>query len=58
MPPWRRARGTVAWAVEGTGHYGLGLARYLISQGQLVAEIENTRHVGRRRTSANRSWRA
>ena len=23
--------GTVAWAVEGTRHYGLGLARYLAS---------------------------
>jgi transposase len=41
--------GTVAWAVEGTRHYGLGLARYLASQGQRVAEIDNTRHVGKRR---------
>ena len=39
----------VAWAVEGTRHYGLGLARYLTSQGQQVAEIDSTRHVGRRR---------
>jgi hypothetical protein len=33
------------WAVEGTRHYGLGLARYLASQGEQVAEIDNTRHV-------------
>ena len=37
------------WAVEGTRHYGLGLARYLASQGQQVTEIDNTRHVGKRR---------
>ena len=37
------------WAIEGTRHYGLGLARYLASQGQQVAEIDATRHVGRRR---------
>ena len=41
--------GTVAWAVEGTRHYGLGLARYLSAQGQQVTEIDNTRHVGKRR---------
>ena len=46
----RRGRGRpVAWAIEGTRHYGLGLARYLASQGQQVAEIDATRHVGRRR---------
>jgi transposase len=39
----------VTRAIEGTRHYGLGLARYLTSQGQQVAEIDATRHVGRRR---------
>ena len=39
----------VAWAIEGTRHYGLGLARYLASHGQQVAEIDATRHVGKRR---------
>ena len=39
----------VTWAIEGTRHYGLGLARYLASQGQQVAEIDATRHMGRRR---------
>ena len=41
--------GKVAWAVEGTRHYGLGLARCLAAQGQQVTEIDNTRHVGKRR---------
>lgn len=40
----------VTWAVEGTRHYGLGLARYLTANGRQVAEIDATRHVGRRRT--------
>ena len=39
----------VIWAVEGTRHYGLGLARYLASQGQQVSEIDCSRHIGKRR---------
>jgi transposase len=39
----------VIWAMEGTRHYGLGLARHLASQGEQVTEIENTRRVGKRR---------
>jgi transposase len=39
----------VAWAIEGTRHYGLGLARYLAGHGRQVAEIDATRHVARRR---------
>jgi len=39
----------VVWAVEGTRHYGLGLARYLTSAGEQVSEIGNSRHVGKRR---------
>ena len=39
----------VAWAIEGTRHYGLGLARYLAGNGHRVAEIDATRHVGKRR---------
>ena len=39
----------VAWAVEGTRHYGLGLSRYLAGAGQQVAEIDASRHVGKRR---------
>ena len=36
----------VVWAVEGTRHYGLGLARYLAGEGQQVSEIDCSRHVG------------
>jgi transposase len=39
----------VTWAIEGTRHYGLGLARYLTGNGRQVAETGATRHVGRRR---------
>ena len=39
----------VVWAVEGTRHYGLGLARYLAGEGQQVSEIDCSRHVGKRR---------
>jgi transposase len=49
---WARAiagGGQIAWAIEGTRHYGLGLARYLASAGQQVAETGSTRHVGKRR---------
>ena len=37
------------WAIEGTRHYGLGLARHLTAAGQQVAETGSTRHVGKRR---------
>jgi len=49
---WARAAGPgarIAWAVEGTRHYGLGLARYLAGEGERVEEIDASRHVGRRR---------
>jgi hypothetical protein len=39
----------LAWAIEGTRHYGLGLARHLAGAGQQVAEIDSTRHIGKRR---------
>ena len=35
--------------MEGTRHYGLGLARHLAGQGEQVAEIDCSRHVGKRR---------
>lgn len=41
--------GPVTWAVEGTRHYGLGLARHLTARGEEVAEIDATRHIARRR---------
>lgn len=37
----------VARAVEGTRHYGLGLARYLAAEGQLVTEIDGTKRGNR-----------
>ena len=40
----------VVWAVEGTRHYGLGLARHLAGAGARVSEIDGGRHVGKRRT--------
>ncbi len=49
---WARAAARdsrVIWAVEGTRHYGLGLARHLASQGEQVSEIDASRHVGKRR---------
>jgi transposase len=39
----------VAWAIEGTRHYGLGLARHLTGQGEHVSEIDCSRHIGKRR---------
>jgi transposase len=36
------AHGARAWAVEGTGNYGAGLARYLAGRGEMVLEISRT----------------
>lgn len=36
----KRAGGRRAWAVEGTGAYGAGLARYLAGRGERVVEVE------------------
>jgi hypothetical protein len=49
---WARSAargGRVIWAVEGTRHYGLGLARHLAGAGEQVSEIDAGRHVGKRR---------
>ena len=49
---WARAAAggsRVVWAVEGTRHYGLGLARHLASAGEQVSEIDAGRHLGKRR---------
>src|SRR4249920_2762838 len=35
----RYAGGTRVWAIEGTGHYGAGLARYLSERGEAVLEV-------------------
>jgi hypothetical protein len=44
----RYAAGARAWAVEGAGHYGAGLARYLRSRGETVLEIGRTPRAERR----------
>ena len=36
----RHAPGRRLWAIEGTGCYGAGLARYLASRGERVVEVE------------------
>ena len=38
----RHASGRRAWAIEGTGSYGAGLARYLAGRGETVLELSRT----------------
>ena len=38
----RLAPGRRAWAIEGTGSYGAGLARFLAGRGELVLELSRT----------------
>src|SRR5439155_2155423 len=42
------AHGARAWAVEGTGSYGAGLARYLADRGETVLEVSRTPRSERR----------
>jgi transposase len=44
----RHASGVRAWAVEGAGHYGAGLARYLAERGETVLEAGRPVRVERR----------
>jgi len=44
----RYAPGSRAWAIEGTGSYGAGLARYLAAHGETVLEISRTLRSERR----------
>jgi transposase len=39
----------VVWAIEGTRHYGVGLARFLQGHDQQLEEIDSSRHLGKRR---------
>jgi transposase len=41
------APGRRAWALEGSGCYGKGLARFLIARGERVLEVERPRREGR-----------
>jgi transposase len=42
------ANGVRVWAIEGTGSYGAGLARYLAARGETVLEISRTPRAERR----------
>lgn len=42
----RQAPGCRAWALEGTGSYGAGLARFLAERGEQVLEVERPRREG------------
>ena len=44
----RHAPGARAWAIEGTGHYGAGLVRLLLRNGERVHEVERTSRAERR----------
>jgi transposase len=44
----RHAAGPGAWAIEGAGHYGAGLARLLAERGETVLEISRTPRAERR----------
>jgi transposase len=44
----RHAPGRRAWAIEGTGSYGAGLARFLAGRGETVLELSRTPRAGRR----------
>ena len=44
----QHAPGRRAWAVEGTGSYGAGLARFLGERGELVLEVSRTSRAERR----------
>ena len=60
----RVAPGRRAWAIEGTGSYGAGLARFLSGRGELVLELSRTPRAERRlrgkddRLDAERTARA
>ena len=44
----RHARGVRAWAVEGAGHYGAGLTRYLGERGETALEVDRPARSERR----------
>ena len=45
----QHAEGARVWAVEGAGHYGAGLARYLSEHGETVLEVGRAPRGARRR---------
>jgi transposase len=51
---WAQELGEPAFAIEGTGSYGAGLARFLLSAGAEVYECERPRRAERRRGKSDR----
>jgi transposase len=51
----RHAPGRRAWAIEGTGSYGAGLARFLSEHGEAVLEVSRTLRAERRLAGKNDS---
>lgn len=49
-----RARGGRCWALEGSGCYGAGLARFLAERGELVLEVERPARTAQRRGKSDR----
>src|SRR6058998_4411794 len=47
------ARGRRAWAIEGTGCYGAGLARFLLARGERVLEVGRLRRVRRSKAKSD-----
>src|SRR6266542_3652735 len=43
-----KGSGARVWAIEGTGSYGVGLARFLAGRGEVVLEISRTPRTERR----------
>jgi transposase len=51
------ANGARVWALEGTGHFGAGFARFLAARGERVIEIDRPARVGERRRSGGKDDR-
>jgi transposase len=49
----RHAAGARVWAIEGAGHYGAGLTRYLTSRGEAVIEVGRSSRAERRLRGKN-----
>ena len=54
----REAAGRRAWAIEGTGSYGAGLARFLARRGERVLEVGRTKRERRSHAQKRRARRA
>ena len=52
------ASGARVWAIEGAGHYGAGLARFLAGRGEAVLEVSRTPRAERRLRARSSRFRA